>query len=208
MTNSSFDLGPVSWHNLILHFGGFFVSNLDLSVTYKDFMLGLPFMIYFISAEWLNNRSFSLIQTTWRSSQRKWFHTFRMLTNGVRILLYARQAVKGATDENINSTCYPSGKEVQAHLEENSLPFMWCTLQQFHAVHPKYYNGSFGKVHLKACLDGFLRVIDQSWQCDHRKRLVPETSSGSHPSPALRISLDVNSERLLFKAALHWWFGL
>ena len=99
-------------------------------------MLGLPFMIYFISAEWLNNRSFSLIPTTWRSSQRKWFHTFRMLTNGVRILLYARQAVKGATDENINSTCYPSGKEVQAHLEENSVPFMWCTLQQFHAVHP------------------------------------------------------------------------
>ena len=136
MTNSSFDLGPVSWRNLILHFGGFFVYHLDLSVIYKDIMLGLPFMINFISAEWLSNRSFSLIPTTSRSSQRKWFHTFRRLTNGVRILLYARQAVKGATDENINSTYYQSGNEVKTHLEENSAPFMWCTLQQFHALHP------------------------------------------------------------------------
>ena len=98
--------------------------HLDLFVTYKDFMLGLPFMINFISAEWLSNRSFSLIPTTSRSSQRKWFHTFRRLTNGVRILLYARQAVKGATDENINSTYYQSGNEVKTHLEENSAPFM------------------------------------------------------------------------------------
>lgn len=85
-------------------------------------MLGLPFMINFISAEWLSNRSFSLIPTTSRSSQRKWFHTFRMLTNGVRILLYARQAVKGATDENINSTHYQSGKESKPPWRRTRLP--------------------------------------------------------------------------------------
>lgn len=149
-------------------------------------MLGLPFMINFISAEWLSNRSFSLIPTTSRSSQRKWFHTFRMLTNGVRILLYARQAVKGATDENINSTHYQSEKESKPPGGElGSLCVMHTSAISCCPPH-KYHNGSFGKVHLKACLDGFLRVIDQSWQCDHRKRLVPETSRGSHPLPALR----------------------
>lgn len=50
----------------------------------------------------------------------------------------------------------------------------------------KYNNGSFWKMHLKACLDGFLGVIDQSWQCDHRKRLIPKTFKGNHPSSTPR----------------------
>lgn len=168
-------------------------------------MLGWPFMINFISTEWLSNGSFSLIPTTWRAFQRK-------------IVSYIQCPDKWGGNPPLLKTgskrCYwwKHYPHMLSKWERRQSPpgtkvcsiYLMHTLANSRSWSHKYYNGSFGK-NASEGLSGWIfksyRPESTTWPQEkiHYKDFQWE--------PPI-VGTGTESERSFLRAALPWWFGL
>lgn len=169
-------------------------------------MLGLPFMVNFISAEWLSNGSFSLILTTSRAFQGK-------------IVSYTQYPDKWGGNPALLKTgserCYwwKHYPHTLSKWERHQSPpgtkvcsiYFIHTLAISHSWPHKYYNGFFLEKNASAGLSGWIfksyRPESTMWP---QEKIYYKDFQWKPPI----ISTGRESERSFLKAALPWWFGL